>query len=140
MNNHKVLALPDFGGGRVRKYIKDYPEVYDTSITKSYIQIRKIILFGWKILQNDRLRTWKIMVLIIVHIMMNSNLTRREDLSQRNNPLLDGTSNDLISTLYNNQRYWYQNSRQQAFSEQTNFGIWIYHVPHAIAVIISLNL
>ena len=39
MNNHKVLALPDFGGGRVRKYIKDYPEVYDTSITKSYIQL-----------------------------------------------------------------------------------------------------
>ena len=39
MNNHKVLALPDFGGGRVRKNIKDYPEVYDTSITKSHIQI-----------------------------------------------------------------------------------------------------
>jgi hypothetical protein len=63
-------------------YIKDYPEVYDTSITKSHIHanIGKIILFGWHILQNYRLHTLKIMVIIIVHIMMNSNLTRREDL------------------------------------------------------------
>ena len=53
MSNHKVLALSDFGGGRVRKIYKGLSGsiwYFDNKVL--YSNIEKIILFGWKILQK----------------------------------------------------------------------------------------
>ena len=49
MSNHKVLALSDFGGGRVRNIYKGLSGsiwYFDNKVL--YSNIGKIVLFGWK--------------------------------------------------------------------------------------------
>ena len=60
MNNHKVLALSDFGGSRVRNIYKGLSgSIWYFNNKVPYSNIGKIILFGWQILQNYRLHTLK---------------------------------------------------------------------------------
>ena len=58
MNNHKVLALFDFEGSRVRNIYKGLSgSIWYFNNKVPYSNIGKITLFGWQILQNYRLHT-----------------------------------------------------------------------------------